>query len=129
MSLDLNIPSHVFKVNTENTQGIENLCIEVVEGSGVVFVMMINATENLLGMVASNITSNIGNYPCLMDSIFPLKFNWSLYYVRIQPYEISSFLSYKLSYYSLETNSIKRVLYTSSLVSANKNILGYSFPG
>lgn len=83
MSLDLNIPNHVFKVNTENIQGNENLCIEVVEGSGTVSVLMINDGGNLLGVAASNITGNIGNYPCLMNSIFPLKFNWSLYYVRI----------------------------------------------
>lgn len=83
MSLDLNIPSHVFKVNTEFIQGNENLCIEVIEGSGTVSVLMINASENLLGLVASNVTGNIGNYPCLMNRIFPLKFNWSLYYVRI----------------------------------------------
>lgn len=33
MALNLFIPNQVFKVNTENQQGAENLCIEVVESN------------------------------------------------------------------------------------------------
>lgn len=105
------------------------MCLEVVEGSGSVYVDKVNVNQNLLGPSASNISSTSGNYPCLMNKIFPLTFDWSTYFVRVVPITTSTFLSYKFSYYSLANQKISQVLYSSSFLDNNPYIYGYSLPG
>lgn len=82
----------------------------------------------MIGSSNSTITGTSGSYPCLNNQIFPLTFNWSTYYVRVVP-TTSNFLSFKFSYYSTTTKSIKKVLYQSSYVDSNPYIFGYSFTG
>lgn len=51
-----------------------------------------------------------------------------MYYVRVVPTS-SNFLSYKFSYYSNSSKSIKSTIYSSSYVDSTPYIFGYLFTG